>query len=81
MRGKVVPFDMVMLPVVPRTSRLKSLVEIVRAILELQPETWVFLSKIFTRCNGFGIWQLFQCKHLWTRRFVHVQVFRKQNQL
>jgi hypothetical protein len=80
-RGKVVPFDMVMLPVVPHTSRLKSLVEIVRAILKLQPETWVFLNKIFTHCNGFGLWQLFQFKHRQTRRFVRVQVFRKQNQL
>jgi hypothetical protein len=34
-RGKVVPFDMVMLPVVPCTSHLKSLMEIVQAILEL----------------------------------------------
>jgi hypothetical protein len=75
-----VPFDMVMLPVVPSTRRLKSLVELVRVILELQPEAWVFLSKIVTRCNGFGIWQMFQFTKNWNR-FVCVQVFRKQNQL
>jgi hypothetical protein len=52
----VVPFDMVRLPVFPRTSCLKILVENVQAILELRHETWVFLSKIFTRYNDLGIW-------------------------
>jgi hypothetical protein len=71
---------MVMLPVVPRTSCLKSLLEIVRVILELWPETWVFLCKMLTRWNDLGMVNVAIQISL-DPDFFRVQVFCKQNQL